>query len=55
MPLLKDVPVLGYLFGRTSSEKYKVELVMMLTPTVMDATLVAQVTAEAKASLEAAR
>jgi len=55
VPMLKDVPVLGFLFGRTSSEKYKVELVMMLTPTVLDAALVAQVAAEARASMESAR
>jgi general secretion pathway protein D len=55
VPVLKDIPGLGFLFGRTSREKYKVELVMMLTPTVMDAAQVAQVSAEARASLEAAR
>lgn len=55
VPVLKDLPVLGFLFGRTTSEKYKVELVMMLTPTVMAGAQAAQVTAAAQASLEAAR
>lgn len=55
VPLLKDIPALGLLFGRTSSEKYKVELVMMLTPTVMDGAQAARIAAEAQVSLEQAR
>lgn len=55
VPLLKDLPGLGFLFGRTSREKYKVELVMMLTPTVMDGDQATRVAADAQASIEAAR
>lgn len=55
VPFLKDIPLLGSLFGRTSREKYKVELVMMLTPTIMDGTQTAQLARDAEASLEAAR
>lgn len=55
VPILKDIPLLGALFSRTSREKYNVEMVMMLTPTIMDEATVAQVTAQAQASLEAVR
>ncbi len=36
VPLLKDIPLLGYLFGATSVEKQKIELVMLLTPVIME-------------------
>jgi len=36
VPLLKDIPLLGYLFKRTSHKKKNIELVMLLTPTIMD-------------------
>lgn len=36
VPVLKDLPVLGYLFGKTSDKKYNIELVMLLTPVIME-------------------
>jgi len=36
VPFLKDLPVLGYLFGKTSDSKTNIELVMLLTPVIMD-------------------
>jgi len=36
VPLLKDLPVLGYLFGQTSVSMQKIELIMLLTPVIMD-------------------
>jgi type II secretory pathway component GspD/PulD (secretin) len=36
VPLLKDIPLLGYLFKRTTQKKRTIELVMLLTPTIMD-------------------
>jgi type II secretion system protein D len=35
IPLLKDIPILGYLFGTTSETKDRVELVILLTPHVI--------------------
>ncbi len=36
IPILKDLPLLGYLFGKTSHKKVNIELVMLLTPVIMD-------------------
>ncbi len=36
IPILKDLPLLGYLFGKTSEKKVNIELVMLLTPVIMD-------------------
>ncbi len=36
IPLLKDLPLLGYLFGKTRNEKYNIELVMLLTPVLLE-------------------
>jgi len=36
LPVLKDLPLLGYLFGKTSDRKANIELVMLLTPVIMD-------------------
>ncbi len=36
VPILKDIPLLGYLFKRSSREKTTTELVMMLTPVIVD-------------------
>jgi MSHA type pilus biogenesis protein MshL len=55
VPILKDLPFLGTLFGRTNSEKYNVELVMMLTPTIMDNDQAEQMARDARTSLEARR
>lgn len=35
IPVLKDLPLLGYVFGKTSHERYNIELVIMLTPVVL--------------------
>ena len=35
IPLLKDIPVLGYLFGGLSKENTKTELIFMITPHVI--------------------
>jgi len=36
VPFLKDLPVLGYLFGKTRDQKYNIELVMLLTPVLLE-------------------
>jgi MSHA biogenesis protein MshL len=36
VPVLKDLPFIGALFRRTTSEKKSTELVMLLTPIIMD-------------------
>ncbi|MFH1842643.1 MAG: hypothetical protein ABIF77_05505 [bacterium] len=36
IPFLKDIPLLKYLFSRTELEKTKIELVMLLTPLILD-------------------
>ena len=35
VPFLKDIPVLGYLFGSTTSERKKTELMIAITPHVI--------------------
>ena len=52
VPVLKDVPILGALFRRNTVEKYNVELVMMLTPTIMDNARADQMVLDAQKSLE---
>ena len=36
IPVLKDLPLLGYLFGKTSRQKYNQELVILLTPVLLE-------------------
>ncbi|MCB1183222.1 hypothetical protein KDM41_07300 [bacterium] len=36
VPVLKDLPLLGYLFGSTSVRKQNIELVVLLTPRIME-------------------
>jgi len=36
IPVLKDIPILGYLFGSTSTSQNDVELVMLLTPILLN-------------------
>lgn len=43
IPVLKDLPLLGYFFGRTSDEKVNIELVMLLTPVIMEGDVVREV------------
>lgn len=35
IPLLKDIPLLGWLFGSTTVQKSKTELLAMVTPRVI--------------------
>lgn len=52
VPLLKDLPLLGYLFGQTSVRKQKIELVMLLTPVIMEGRAADELAQEAQAALE---
>lgn len=36
VPILKDLPLLGHLFGKVRDRKVNIELVMMLTPLLLD-------------------
>ena len=36
IPLLKDLPLLGHFFGKVHDQKINIELVMMLTPLLLD-------------------
>ncbi len=52
IPLLKDLPLLGYIFGSTSTQQNDVELVMLLTPVLMQGGAVEEI---AKAAEEAVK
>ncbi len=52
VPLLKDLPLLGYLFGQTSVRKQKIELVILLTPVIMDGPTSDELAQEAQARME---
>jgi MSHA biogenesis protein MshL len=51
IPLLGDIPLLGYLFRGTQTEERRTELVIFLTPTVLDAPRIARVTRESEEGL----
>ena len=52
IPLLVDIPVLGYLFGTTEKNKDRTELVVLLTPRVMEnMTQTQQITEEIRSKL----
>lgn len=51
MPILKDLPILGYLFGRTSSKKTSTELVILLTPMIMEGVRIQEMADQAEQSL----
>jgi pilus assembly protein CpaC len=36
VPFLKDVPILGLLFSSTSWQKHETEMVVIITPTIVD-------------------
>jgi MSHA type pilus biogenesis protein MshL len=55
VPFLKDLPGLGLLFGHTSREKYNIELVVLLTPTIMDGKAMSEAVAAARAGLDGRR
>ncbi len=52
IPLLKDIPVLGYLFGSTSTQKNDVELVMLLTPVILEGGGVDEIAQAVEAQVE---
>lgn len=52
VPLLKDLPLLGYLFGKTTDESYNIELIMILTPTIMEGTAADDVADAARQDME---
>lgn len=52
VPLLKDLPGLGLLFGHTTREKYNIELVVLLTPTLLEGQAAAAMAEAARAELE---
>jgi general secretion pathway protein D len=52
IPGLVDIPVLGYLFGTTEKNKDRTELIVLLTPRVMEnMTQTQQITEEIKSKL----
>jgi type II secretory pathway component GspD/PulD (secretin) len=53
VPFLKDLPLLGYLFGKTETEKYNIELIMLLTPVIMEGGVGDEMADAARNSLEA--
>lgn len=53
IPILKDLPILGYLFGATQKEKYNIELIMLLTPVIMEGTEADAIADAAQKALEA--
>ncbi len=55
VPILKDIPLLGYLFGKTSQQKTNIELVMLLTPTLLEGEAIAADVKETLAEIEGAR
>jgi type II secretory pathway component GspD/PulD (secretin) len=48
VPILKDLPLLGYLFGSTSVRKTSTELVILLTPMVMEGVKIDEMADEAE-------
>ncbi len=48
LPILKDIPLLGKLFSRQSSYTTKTELVMLLTPTILDDSRMEELALEAE-------
>jgi MSHA type pilus biogenesis protein MshL len=48
VPLLKDLPLLGYLFGSTRLRKTSTELVILLTPVVMEGASATEMADEAE-------
>ena len=52
VPILKDLPLLGYLFGKTGQKKSNIELVMLLTPTLLDGEEIDHQAETARATME---
>jgi MSHA biogenesis protein MshL len=52
IPLLGDIPILGQLFRQMDVEERRSELVIFLTPTVLDPPTIQRVTAEGEGRLE---
>ncbi len=51
VPLLKDIPLLGYLFKKSSWQKTDIELVMLLTPVILDDERIEQMAESAQAEM----
>jgi general secretion pathway protein D len=51
VPILKDLPLLGYLFGSTSVRKTSTELVILLTPMVMEGVRMQEMADEAETAI----
>jgi MSHA type pilus biogenesis protein MshL len=51
VPILKDLPLLGYLFGSTSVRKTSTELVILLTPVVMEGVKIDEMADEAETAI----
>ncbi len=51
VPILKDIPLLGYLFRRTVHQRTKTELVVLLTPVIMDDVRAQEMAEEAERAL----
>jgi MSHA biogenesis protein MshL len=54
VPILKDIPLLGYLFGKTGQQKTNIELVMLLTPTLLEGEAIAADVKKTLAEIEGA-
>ena len=52
VPYLKDIPLLGLLFGSTSVRKQNIELVVLLTPRIMEGAAADELAAQARAKIE---
>ncbi len=52
VPILKDLPILGYLFGSTETKTYNIELIMLLTPVIMEGTSADRIADAARAEME---
>lgn len=53
IPILKDLPLLGYIFGKTTDQKSNIELVMLLTPTLLEGKAIDDFTHQALVEIEA--
>jgi len=52
IPVLKDLPLLGRLFRRTITKQVETEMVMLLTPVILDAGRTAAWTEAAESDIE---
>jgi len=52
IPLLKSIPLLGYFFKKSSREKHTIEMIMLLTPVILNNENAAEMAEETRALLE---